>query len=199
MCLQQTATTMSQMQEELRRQNMREVAAAILEGQPLEEIARLITGIVAQRLCVERVGLYMRDVRGLIVPMLLRNISPEYGRDISRLIPLLPFVNRSTATGLPVFARDVHQDPQVSPELTALYRRENITSLLIMMLQYEQRFAGTLVVYAEPDREFTARRNLYFSRPGGYGDAEHRPFAASAAAARNRHAGRAQSAGPRNP
>jgi DNA-binding NarL/FixJ family response regulator/signal transduction histidine kinase len=148
-------STASQTQEVLRRQNTREVAAAILEGLPLEEVAYLITAIVAQRLRVERVGLYIRDERGLIVPVALRNISPEYGRDISRLIPLSPFVNRSKATGLPVFARNVQQDPTVSPELTALYRRENITSLLIMMLQYEQRFAGTLVVYAEPDREFT--------------------------------------------
>ena len=146
----------SQVCDDLRRQHTREVAAAILEGQPLEEIAHLITEIVAQRLRVERVGLYMRDVRGLIVPLYLRRISPEYGRDISRLIPSSPFVSRSQATGLPVFARNVDQDPQVSPELSALYRRENITSLLIVMLQYEQRFAGTLVVYAEPDRAFDA-------------------------------------------
>lgn len=133
----------------------REVAAAILEGQPLEKIARLITDFVAQRLCVERVGLYLRDARGFISPIALRKVSPEYGEAVSRLIPASPIVSRSEATGLPVFARDVQNDPQIDAARRELYRRENINSLLMIMLQYEQRLAGALLVYPEDDRLFT--------------------------------------------
>ena len=141
--------------DDVQRHNTREVAAAILEGQPLEQIARLITDIVAQRLCVERVGLFLRDERGLAVPIALRNVSAEYGRAITRLIPLSPISSRAMVTGLPIFARDVQNDPQTPPELRELYCRENVTGLLLVMLQYEQRLAGTLVVYPDADREFS--------------------------------------------
>ena len=133
----------------------REVAAAILEGQPLEKVARLITDFVSQQLCVERVGLFLRDARGFISPIALRKVSPEYGEAISRLIPVSPIVSRAEATGLPIFARDVQNDPQIEVARRELYRRENINSLLMIMLQYEQRLAGALLVYPEDDRLFT--------------------------------------------
>ena len=133
----------------------REVAAAILEGQPLDQIARLITNIVAQRLCVDRVGLFLRDTRGFITPIALRNVSPEYGQAISRLIPAAPILRRSEATGLPVFTRDVQNDSNIDAAKRALYRHENINSILMIMLQYEQHLAGALVVYPEADRLFT--------------------------------------------
>ncbi len=141
--------------EESKRHSSREVVAAILEGQPLEQIARLITDIVARRLQVARVGLYLRDERGMVLPIALRNVSVEYGKTISRLVPLSPLANRAQVTGLPIFARDVQNDPLTPPELRELYCREDITGLLIVMLQYEQRLAGTLVVYPDGDRAFS--------------------------------------------
>ncbi len=141
--------------EESKRHSSREIVAAILEGQSLERIARLITDIVARRLQVARVGLYLRDERGTMLPIALRNVSAEYGKTISRLVPLSPLANRANVTGLPIFARDVQNDPQTPRELRDLYCRENVTGLLMVMLQYEQRLAGTLVVYPDGDRAFS--------------------------------------------
>lgn len=138
------------------RQYSREVVAAILEGQPLPEIARLITDIVARHLSVERVGLYLRDSRRLIAPIALRKISSSYAQAIAKLVPTSPVVSRAEATGLPVYARNVQNDPQIDEERRRLYQRENINSILMIMLQYEQRFNGALVVYPDSDRHFSS-------------------------------------------
>ncbi len=133
----------------------REVAAALLEGQPLSEVARLITEVIARQLRVERVGLFLHDERGAMDPAALRNVSPEYGKAVTRIVPVSPFLSRAQATGLPVFARNVQQDAQLSSELRDLYCRENISSILMIMLQYEQKLAGVLVVYPDAERVFT--------------------------------------------
>ena len=133
----------------------REVAAALLEGQPLAEVARLITEVIARQLRVERIGLFLHDEQGRIDPIALRNVSPEYGKAVTRVVPMSPILSRAQATGLPVFERNVQQNEQISPELRELYRREDIASVLMVMLQIEQRFAGALVVYPDAERIFT--------------------------------------------
>lgn len=140
----------------------REVAAALLEGQPLAEVARLITDVIARQLQVERVGLFLHDERGNIDPVALRNVSPEYGKAVTRMVPVSPLFSRAQATGLPVFERNVQQNDLFSSELRELYRKENISSLLIIMLQYEQKFAGVLVVYPDAERDFAPQELAAF-------------------------------------
>ena len=140
----------------------REVAAALLEGQPLAEVARLITEVIASQLQVERVGLFLHDERGNIDPIALRNVSPEYGKAITRIVPMSPIMSHARATGQPVVARNVQQNDLLSPELRELYRLENISSLLLIILQYEQKFAGVLVVYPDAERVFAPQELAAF-------------------------------------
>jgi DNA-binding NarL/FixJ family response regulator/signal transduction histidine kinase len=148
--------TAAEYQEEMRRrQHTREIAAAILEGHPLSMIAGLITDIVAERLRVERVGLYLRDPNGKIAPISLRRISKEYGSRVTRLSAPTPLSARATATGLPIYVRNVQEDPHISSEQRALFRSENITSLLMAMLQHGEQVRGALAVYPDGERRFT--------------------------------------------
>ena len=137
------------------RQSSREIAAAILEGHPLPDVAALITDAVADRLRVERVGLYLRDRDGRLQPIALRNISAAYGDGIARLARPSPAFKRSVATGLPYYARNIQEDPQLEPELRALFEREEITTLLLAVMQQGETWTGTLVVYPCAERQFT--------------------------------------------
>ncbi len=137
------------------RQSSRVIAAAILEGHPLQEVATLITEAVALRLRVERVGLFLRDVDGSLQPIVLRNVSAAYGNGIARLSRPSPAFKRSVATGLPYYARNIQDDPQVPPELRALFEREEITTLLLAVMQQGAASTGTLVVYPCAERQFT--------------------------------------------
>lgn len=136
------------------RQASRVVAAAILEGHPLHEIAALITETIALQLNEERVALYLRDSTGKFRPISLRNVSAEYGENIVNLTRP-PIFSRATATGLPNYARNVQQDMSISAEARALFARENITSILLATLQHEQTIHGVLAVYPLADRHFT--------------------------------------------
>src|SRR5579862_2293828 len=105
-------------QEELnRRQYTREIAAAILEGRPLPDVASLIVEIVSRRLGVERVGLYLRVGNVGIEPIALRGISWEFGAEIARLAQRRPLKDRAKATGLPLYVRDVQSEPRFSTEM----------------------------------------------------------------------------------
>jgi DNA-binding NarL/FixJ family response regulator/signal transduction histidine kinase len=142
-------------QDELQlRQSTRMVAAAILEGRPLPEVAGLIVETIAQRLSEERVALFLRDEAGKNRPVVLRNISAEYGEQATRL-KRPAFSSRAHATGLPYFARDVQNDPQIEAEVRELLRREHIHSVLVARLQREETIQGALVVYPQSDRSFT--------------------------------------------
>jgi DNA-binding NarL/FixJ family response regulator/signal transduction histidine kinase len=150
-------------QDQLRlRQSTREVAAAILEGRPLEQVAELITETVAARLREERVALYLGDVTGSVQPISLRNVSASYGEAAARMAPRSVLVTRATATGLPIYARNVQDDPLYSPEMRELLRRENITAILMAMLHYGQEMRGALVVYPQGRREFTPAELSFF-------------------------------------
>lgn len=151
--LEQAMLSLNDAEESHRRQHTREIAAAILEGRPLQDVASLIADIVAQRLQVERVGLFLME-GSRIIPIALRNISPEYGADVSRLAPRGSPVARATATKLPTYIRDVRTDPRYSPEMRALFVREGITSVLITMLQHGEQLRGVLIVYPSDDRQF---------------------------------------------
>jgi DNA-binding NarL/FixJ family response regulator/signal transduction histidine kinase len=160
--------TAAEYQEELRRrQHTRAIAASILEGQPLQEIADLITRTVAERLNIDRVGIYRRDPGGKVFPISLRNISPEYGNRVSRLAYPTPIITRATATGLPIYLRDVQNDPQIGPEQRALFRQENITSIVMAVLQYGPDTYGALAIYPEGERQFTP---LEMSAVQGFAD-----------------------------
>jgi DNA-binding NarL/FixJ family response regulator/signal transduction histidine kinase len=137
------------------RQSSRLIAAAILEGHPLKEVAELITEAVALRLRVERVGLFLRDGDGRLHPAALRNVSSAYGDGITRLARPTPAFKRSVATGLPFYARNIQEDPQLEPELRALFQREEITTLLLAVMQQGATCTGTLVVYPCEERQFT--------------------------------------------
>jgi DNA-binding NarL/FixJ family response regulator/signal transduction histidine kinase len=137
------------------RESSRVVAAAILEGRPLSEIAEIITEIVSQRLRVDRVALFLRDAAGRIRPAALRNVSAEHGDAIARLPRPGPMMTRAMATGLPYYARRAQEDPQIGSDLRELFQREGITSLLVAMLQHEDAVKGALVVYPEQERLFT--------------------------------------------
>jgi DNA-binding NarL/FixJ family response regulator/signal transduction histidine kinase len=142
-------------QEELRRrQHTREIAAAILEGHPLREIADLITEKVTERLRVERAALYLRDLNGKIVPISLHGISREYGNRVTRLAYPNPLAARAISTGLPVII-DVQNEPQISPEQRLLYRSENITAVVMAMLQHGEQVRGALAIYPDAGRQFT--------------------------------------------
>jgi DNA-binding NarL/FixJ family response regulator/signal transduction histidine kinase len=143
-------------QEERRlRQATQAIIAAILEGRPLSEIADIITEQIADRLCEDRVGLYLVDREGRYRPASLRNVSVEYAEGISQLRRQSPFTARALATRLPYYTPDARGDPQVTPQLRALYERENIHGLLIAILHHGDRINGALVVYPEGERGFT--------------------------------------------
>jgi|GEM_PF-14817 len=137
------------------RQSSRVIAAAILEGHPLSEVATLITEAVAVRLRVKRVGLFIRDRDGMLRPASLRNVSVAYADGIARLRRPTPAFKRSVATGLPYYARNIQGDPQLDPELRALFQREDITTLLLAVMQQGETSTGTLVVYPCAERQFT--------------------------------------------
>lgn len=137
------------------RHSSRVIAAAILEGHPLEEVATLITDAVAERLRVERVGLFLRGIDGEVHAASLRNISAAYGEGITRIARPTPGYKRSVATGLPYYARNIQDDPQLDPELRALFQREDITTLLLAVMQQGATSTGTLVVYPCAERQFT--------------------------------------------
>ncbi|MCW3098930.1 MAG: Response regulator containing a CheY-like receiver domain and an DNA-binding domain, partial [Chthonomonadaceae bacterium] len=141
--------------EQSLRQSSREIAAAILEGHPLEEVAALITEAVADRLRVERVGLFLRGADGKLHAASLRNISAAYVDGIARLAHPTPAYKRSVATGLPYYARNVQDDAQLDPERRALFQREGITTLLFAVMQQGSTTTGALVVYPCAERQFT--------------------------------------------
>lgn len=138
-----------------RRQYTREIGAAILEGAPLREVAGLIVEIISRRLRLERVGLFLRDSSGLILPAALRGISPEFGRSVARMTQRKPLPARGQATGLPLYSRNVAQDTRFSPEMRALLEREGVGACLMAMLQHREDLRGALVAYPEPDRNLT--------------------------------------------
>ena len=141
--------------EQSLRQSSRLIAAAILEGHPLVEVAALITEAVALRLRVERVGLFLNDRDGRLRPASLRNISSAYGDGIGRLARPTPAFKRSVATGLPYYSRNVQDNPNLEPELSALFQREEITTLLLAVMQQGAASTGVLVVYPCEERQFT--------------------------------------------
>ncbi len=141
--------------EQSLRQSSRVIAASILEGHPLSEVAELITETVALRLREERVGLFLRTAEGRMQAVALRNVSAEYGEGIARLPrPTLPFA-RSVATGLPYYARNIQKEAQISPEMRELFRGEEITTMLLAALQEGANYTGALVVYPCQERTFT--------------------------------------------
>jgi DNA-binding NarL/FixJ family response regulator/signal transduction histidine kinase len=143
-------------QEEVhRRQYTREIAAAILEGKPLPDVASLIIEIVARRLRVERVGLYLRGATAGIAPIALRGISTEFGAEIARLAQRQPLKDRAEATGLPLYVRDVQAESQLPMEMRELFRREKVGAMLMAMLQHSEAVRGALVVYSDGQRTFT--------------------------------------------
>ena len=137
------------------RHTSRMIAAAILEGTPLREIAMLIADAVAARLRVKRVGIFLKGEDGRVRPIALRHVSADYGDGIARLARPTPAFKRSVATGLPYYARNVQDDAQQEPELRALFQRENITTLLLAIMQQGSTTTGTLVVYPCSERQFT--------------------------------------------
>ncbi len=137
------------------RQTSRVIAAAILEGHPLEEVATLITDAVATRLRVKRVGMFLRDADGRARPIALRNVSAEYGDGITRIARPTSAYKRSIATGLPFYSRNIQDDPQLDPELRALFQREDITTLLLAIMQQGEISTGSLAVYPCSERQFT--------------------------------------------
>lgn len=137
------------------RQTSRAIAAAILEGHPLPEVATLITDAVAARLKVKRVGMFMRGADGKTRPVVLRNVSVDYGEGITRISRPSAAFKRSVATGLPYYARNVQDDPQLDPELRDLFRREDITTILLATMQQGAITTGTLTVYPCTERQFT--------------------------------------------
>jgi DNA-binding NarL/FixJ family response regulator/signal transduction histidine kinase len=139
------------------RQATQATIAAILEGQPLSEIAGIIAEQIAERLSEDRVGLFLVDAQGRYRPAALRNVSAEYAEGIAGLRPQATFSARAQATHLPYFTPDALSDPQVTPALRALFERENIRSLLIALLHHEERIAGALVIYPRAERRFTPR------------------------------------------
>jgi DNA-binding NarL/FixJ family response regulator/signal transduction histidine kinase len=141
--------------EQSLRHSSRVIAASILEGHPLEDVAALITDAVAERLRVERVGLFLRGADGKLHASSLRNVSADYAEGIARLSRPTPAFKRSVATGLPYYTRNVQEDPQVDPELRALFQREEITTLLLAVMQQGAVSTGTLVVYPCGERQFT--------------------------------------------
>jgi len=143
-------------QDELRlRQYNREVAAAILEGRPLPEIAELILDIITQRLRVERAALYLRDGEGAYQPVALRNLSIEFSQEITRLSYARPMMARAIATGLPYYVRNAQSDTRIDPQVRELLRRENITTILLAILHHGEAVRGVLVVNPEGERQFT--------------------------------------------
>ncbi len=143
-------------QDEMRlRQTTREIAAAILEGRALEETAALIADIVGQRLAEERVALFLRDGEGKVQHVALRNVSSEYCSEAARMMPRSAIAARATATGLPVYVRNIQRDLEASPERRERYRRENITTILLATLHHQKTVIGALVVYPCGERDFS--------------------------------------------
>ncbi len=149
--------------EELRRREFtHEVAAAILIGRPLPEIGVMITDVIAERLRVERVALFLRDENNTTIPLSLRNVSAEYGRTVTQWARPGVMASRAIAIGMPYHARDIQNDAEVAAELRDMYRRENITSLLIAVLQHGEQIRGALVVYPLDERDFTEPETATF-------------------------------------
>jgi DNA-binding NarL/FixJ family response regulator/signal transduction histidine kinase len=142
-------------EERLRRSYLREIAAAILEGQPIAETGRRICELISQRLKVDRVGLFLNDRRGVTVPAALRNISIHYAESVLRLATRSPIRARAEATSLPVYIPVVQDDVTLPAELKILMKNENIESVLMAMLQHESEMMGALVVYPPAARNLT--------------------------------------------
>ncbi len=143
-------------QDELRlRTATREIANTILTGSPLFEIGKRITEIVGERLHEERVAIFLRDADGRTHPIALHNVSAEYGQSIKRFARSSPIVALAQASDLPYHARDVQDDPQISPEMRAVFQREGITSVLLAILRHGGVMKGALVVYPTGERQFT--------------------------------------------
>ncbi|MCS6777048.1 MAG: response regulator [Chloroherpetonaceae bacterium] len=139
----------------------REIAAAILEGRPLAEIASLLTGFIADRLGEDRVALFYRDKNGTIAPLHLRNVPAEYGEAVTRVTRHGRPAVRTVATGLPYLIRDVQSDPGFTPEVRALFRTGGVHAILITPLHYRDQVNGVLAIYPRDQREFTpAELNL---------------------------------------
>lgn len=139
----------------------REIAAAILEGRPLAEIAGLLTGFIADRLGEDRVALFCQDKDGTIVPLHLRNVPAEYGEAVTRFTRRGMLAVRTVATGLPYLARDVQDDPGFTPEVRALFRAGGVHTILITPLHYRDQVNGVLAIYPRDQREFApAELNL---------------------------------------
>ena len=137
------------------RVSRRVLAAAILEDRPIQEIGDLILQIVCQRLRIDRAGLFVRDVNGKYSSSALRNLPEDYTERIMKLPRPGPVMARAIATGLPYFARNVQTDEQFDPEARALFRQENIESILISSLQHGESYNGAIAIYPAGDREFT--------------------------------------------
>ncbi len=136
------------------RQDSRGVAAAILEGKPINDIFSLITEAVSIRLNEPRVAMFLLDTEGNYRPVILRNISERYGEDISSLARFSPIAARARTTGLPIHAKNVDEDMSIRDDIRALYERENIHSLLVMLLHHDEQLYGALIVYPTKDRKF---------------------------------------------
>ncbi len=138
------------------RQASRAVNAAILEGKPIHDIFSLITEAIATRLNEARVAVFMLAPNGSYTPVVLRNISESYGEDIASLARYSPIAARAITTCLPVHAKNVDVDLTIRADLRALYKREKITSLLLMMLHHDSHFYGAVIVYPSENRIFTS-------------------------------------------
>lgn len=161
--LAETARLSAAYHEERRmRQATQAIIAAILEGRPLSEVASIIIEQIAQRICEDRVALYLYDGSGVSRAIALRNVSEEYAEAISRLRRFTPFTARAIATRLPYFTPDAQNDPQVTPMLRSVFQRESITSLLIAVLQHRDKIHGALAVYPTGDRRFTPGEIMLF-------------------------------------
>lgn len=141
-------------EEGRRRSYLREIAASILEEQPLSAIGTLVTNHIAARLKVDRVGLFQRDANGIVTPVALLNVSPEFGLNVARIAGISTR-SRADATTLPIHIHDVHGDNRLIPEMRGLMIRENVRSLLMVMLQHGELVRGALTVYLNEDRSFT--------------------------------------------
>ncbi len=142
-------------EERLRRGYLREIAAAILEGQPIAETSQRICELISQRLHIDKVGLFLTDRRGVTVPAALRNISTHYVEGVLNLAKRSPIRARAEATSLPVYIPNVQDDVTLPDELKSLMKSEAIESVLMATLQHESERLGMLVVYPRIDRNLT--------------------------------------------
>ncbi|MDE2125678.1 MAG: response regulator [Armatimonadetes bacterium] len=137
------------------RQNTREIAAHILEGRGLPDVASLVIDAICKQLAVSNAVFLLRRDDGTFEPIRSIGVVDAIAEPLGQFILGPTSGSREVATRLPVRVHEVATDTRVPAALRTQMEAESLQSLLALVMHVGSTVNGVVAVFSETSRVFT--------------------------------------------